>query len=75
MNATKLWGEAITVYNKVPFVKPVNADLSGFVTEKALEGVFKMVEKEENKIRTNPLARVTDLMKKAFSFAGKKKAQ
>lgn len=74
VNATKLWGEAITVYNKVPFVKPVNADLPGFVTEKALDGIFKMVEKEENKIRENPLARVGDLMKKVFGFADKKKA-
>lgn len=73
VNATKLWGDAINVYNKVPLVKPVNADLPAFVTEKALDGVFKMVEKEENKIRANPLARVTDLMRKVFGFADKKK--
>ncbi len=74
VNATKLWGEAITIYNKVPLVKPVNADLTGFVTEKALDGIFKMVEKEENKIRANPLARVSDLMKKVFGFADSKKS-
>ncbi len=73
VNATKYWGEATTVYNKIPFVKPVNTDLTGFVTEKALEGVFKMVEKEENKIRENPLARTSDLLKKVFSFADRKK--
>lgn len=73
VNATKYWTDATTVYNKIPLVKPVNTDLTGFVTEKALQGVFVMVEKEENKIRANPLARVTDLMKKVFSFADSKK--
>ncbi|MBK9329111.1 MAG: DUF4197 domain-containing protein [Sphingobacteriales bacterium] len=73
VNATKYWGDATSVYNKIPFVKPVNTDLTGFVTEKALEGVFKMVEKEENKIRENPLARTTDLLKKVFNFADRKK--
>lgn len=73
VNATKYWGEAISIYNKVPFVKPVNTDLTGFVTEKALVGVFKMIEKEENNIRANPLARTSDLLKKVFGFADKNK--
>ncbi len=73
VNATKYWGDATTIYNKVPFVKPVNTDLTGFVTEKALDGVFKMVEKEENNIRANPLARTTELLKKVFNFADRKK--
>lgn len=73
VNATKYWSDATGIYNKIPLVKPVNTDLTGFVTERALEGVFKMVEKEENNIRTNPLARTTELMKKVFSFADKKK--
>lgn len=73
VNATKYWTDATTVYNKIPLVKPVNTDLTGFVTEKALEGVFKMVEKEENNIRANPLARTTELLKKVFNFADRKK--
>lgn len=73
VNATKYWGEATTAYNKIPFVKPVNTDLTAYVTERALEGVFKMVEKEENKIRKDPLARGTALMKKVFGFADGKK--
>jgi hypothetical protein len=73
VNATKYWSDATNVYNRIPFVKPVNTDLTAYVTEKALDGVFKMVEKEENKIRKDPLARGTELMKKVFSFADKKK--
>lgn len=74
VNATKYWTEATTIYNKIPLVKPVNTDLTGFVTEKALDGVFKMVEKEENNIRANPLARTTELLKKVFGFADKSKS-
>lgn len=73
VNATKYWTDATTIYNRVPLVKPVNTDLTGFVTEKALDGVFKMVEKEENNIRANPLARTTEILKKVFSFADKNK--
>ncbi|QQR97687.1 MAG: DUF4197 domain-containing protein [Sphingobacteriales bacterium] len=57
VNATKYWSDAMNVYNKIPLVKQVNTDLTGFVTEKALQGVFTMVEKEENKIRANPLGK------------------
>lgn len=73
VNATKYWGEATTLYNRIPFVKPVNTDLTAYVTEKALDGVFKMVEKEENNIRANPLQRSTDLLKKVFGYADKHK--
>jgi hypothetical protein len=73
VNATKYWSDATGMYNKIPFVKPVNTDLTGYVTERALDGVFKMVEKEENKIRKDPFARATELMKKVFGFADSKK--
>ncbi|HQV77321.1 MAG TPA: DUF4197 domain-containing protein [Chitinophagales bacterium] len=73
VNATKYWTDATSIYNKIPMVKPVNTDLTGFVTDKALEGVFKMVEKEENKIRENPLSRTTEILKKVFGFADRKK--
>ncbi len=51
----------------VPFLKAENTDLTGYVTEKALDGLFYMVAEEEKKIRENPVARVTDLLKKVFS--------
>jgi hypothetical protein len=73
VNATKYWTDATSIYNKIPFSTPVNTDLTGFVTEKALEGVFKMVEKEENNIRANPFARTSELLKKVFGFADRKK--
>ena len=41
-------------------------DLDGYVTEKTLDGLFLMVAEEEKRIRENPLARSTDLLKKVF---------
>ena len=41
-------------------------DLDAYVTNKALDGLFKMVAAEEQKIRTNPAARTTDLLRKVF---------
>ena len=41
-------------------------DLDGYVTSKALDGLFKMVAAEEKNIRQNPVARDTDLLKKVF---------
>jgi hypothetical protein len=73
VNATQYWGEATTVYNKIPFARPVETDLTAYVTERALRGVFVMLEKEENKIRKDPMARSSELMKKVFGFADKKK--
>jgi hypothetical protein len=66
VNATKYWTEIVTIYNKIPFVKKENPDLTSYVTAKALNGLFHLVGKEETKIRKNPTAQVTDLLKKVF---------
>lgn len=50
----------------VPFAKPESVDLNHYVTTKALDGLFHMVGQEEQKIRTNPVAQTTDLLKKVF---------
>jgi hypothetical protein len=50
----------------VPFAKPESFDLNHYVTTKALDGLFYMVGQEGQKIRTNPVARTTDLLKKVF---------
>jgi hypothetical protein len=64
--ATKYWKDVFDKYNALPFVTPVNPDLSGYVTQKALDGLFYEISQEELKIRTDPVARVTDLLKKVF---------
>jgi len=50
----------------VPFAKPESVDLNHYVTTKALDGLFYMVGQEEQKIRTNPVAQTTDLLKQVF---------
>jgi len=63
---TKYWNPIITKYNKIPFVQKQNPDLTAYVTEKAMEGLFILIADEELKIRKDPAAQVTDLLKKVF---------
>ncbi len=66
---TDYWNPIITKYNAAMNLtggQKLNPDLSEYVTERAISGLFFMVEKEENKIRKDPLARVTDLLQKVF---------
>ena len=66
-DATKYWKDVFDTYNKLPTTfKKVNTDLSGYVTEKSLGGLFYQVALEEQKIRKDPAARVTDVLKKVF---------
>ena len=55
-------------YNMVPFMPDVKADLNTYVVEKAMDGIFYYVAKEEAAIRENPAARTTDLLRKVFSY-------
>ena len=66
VNATKYYSNLINAYNKIPLVKKVNPDLDAYATDKAIEGMFVMVAKEEKNIRENPGARTSDLLKKVF---------
>lgn len=65
VDATKYWNIVFSAYNKFSFDK-VNPDLAAYVTEKALEGIFYQVGLEEQKIRKDPMARTTDILKKVF---------
>lgn len=68
---TKYWNPIITSYNKVPMVQKQNPDLNAYVTERAIIGLFKLIEEEEKKIRKDPIAQVTDLLKRVFGSLGK----
>jgi hypothetical protein len=65
VNATKYWETVFSSYNRFSKEK-VNTDLSAYVTEKALFGIFYQVAQEEMKIRKDPVARTTDILKKVF---------
>ncbi len=67
VNATTYWKDVFTAYNKLSFTsKPVNTDLSSYVTEKSMAGIFYSIGQEEQKIRKDPAAQVTGLLKKVF---------
>ena len=66
VNATKYWNTVFTTYNTFSKEK-VNTDLSAYVTEKATAGIFHQVSLEEQKIRKDPFARTTDILKKVFA--------
>jgi hypothetical protein len=66
VNATKYWTDLITIYNKIPLVRKMNPNLSEYVTQRAIDGLFVMIAKEELKIRKDPLARTSELLRKVF---------
>jgi len=66
---TDYWEPIINKYNGAMTLtggEKINPDLNEYVTERAITGLFLMVEKEENKIRQDPIARVTSLLQKVF---------
>jgi len=64
--ATKYYADMVNIYNKLPLVQKVNPDLKEYATQKAIDGLFTLVAIEEKKIREDPAARVTYLLKKVF---------
>jgi hypothetical protein len=65
VNATRYWSDVFSAYNKISS-KPVNTDLGAYVTEKALSGLFYHIGLQEQQIRKDPRARVTDILKRVF---------
>ena len=66
VGVTRQYNDLIGKYKSVPFAKSVSFDINQYVTEKATDGIFFVVGQEEKKIRTNPAARATDLLKEVF---------
>lgn len=66
VQVTKYWKPLASRYNQVPFVKKVNPRLDVYVTDRAVDGLFKLMAIEERKIRKDPTARVTDLLRRVF---------
>lgn len=68
VGADKVWRTIITRYNAIPLTNDVNPDLTDYVTNEALKGVYKMVAVEELKIRNDISSRTTDILKKVFAL-------
>lgn len=72
VGADKIWENLINKYNTIPLVSKVNPDLTDYVTNQALNGVFKMITVEEKKIRTDLNARSSNLLKQVFALQDNK---
>lgn len=67
VGVTRRYKELIGRYEAIPFVTSERFDIDQYVVTKALDGLFYVVGEEERKIRTNPTARVTDLLQEVFA--------
>lgn len=68
--ANKEWSSLANVYNKIPFInKPLENNLTDFITARVIDGMFLMVANEEAEIRSKYEFRKTDMMKRAFNYA------
>lgn len=65
--AIKAYDNVIRQYGQIPFMPDVKANMNDYVVEKAMDGIFYYVAKEEAAIRANPAARTTDLLQKVFA--------
>jgi hypothetical protein len=64
------WNSLVSVYNKIPFIgKPLESNLTDFISARVIDGMFLTVANEEENIRTKYEFRKTDMMKKVFSYA------
>ena len=66
VGVTRTYQDLNAKVEKIPFADSLNVDLDQYVTDGALNGLFQMLAEEEKKIRSDPAARVTDLLKKVF---------
>ena len=68
VGADQIWSNLITRYNNLPLTNNVNPDLTDYVTQEALSGVYTMIALEEKEIRTNVTSRTTAILRKVFAL-------
>lgn len=68
VGADTVWSSLINRYNAIPLTNNVNPDLTDYVTQEALTGVYKMISVEEEEIRTKLSSRTTDILKRVFAL-------
>jgi hypothetical protein len=71
VGVTRSYQELDAKVRTIPFAEKLSFDLDDYVTNKGLDGLFFMVAEEERKIREDPAARVTDLLKEVFGRASR----
>jgi hypothetical protein len=69
VGVTRQYNDLVGKFQSIPFMKSESLDIGHYVVAKSLDGLFHVLGQEELKIRTNPAARVTDLLKEVFGKA------
>ncbi|MGB3800783.1 MAG: DUF4197 domain-containing protein [Lewinella sp.] len=67
VNANEIWNRVVTAYNKIPLVKKTEPELDVYVTSRALDGMFGLIEVKETELRETPALRNTELLRKVFA--------
>ena len=67
VGVTRQYKELVGRFEQIPFAKSESFDLDRYVVDKSLGGLFHVLAEQEKQIRTNPLARTTDLLKEVFA--------
>jgi len=67
VGATRKYKELVGKYQSIPFAQSIAFDVDDYVVEKGLDGLFYVLAEEERKIRTDPAARVTEILQRVFS--------
>ncbi len=65
---TSLYNNLISKYNQIPFVKKFEFSLEDYIADQALSALFTQIAQEEQKIRKDPVARTTDILKRVFGY-------
>lgn len=71
VNVTSYWSPLVNAYNLIPGVQKQNPNLEEYITDKTINGLMTMIASEEQKIRENPAARVTEILQKVFGSVAK----
>jgi hypothetical protein len=66
VGVTRQYKDLVSRFEAIPFARSQTFDLDGYVVDKGLSGLFHVLGEQEKQIRTNPSARVTDLLKQVF---------
>ena len=67
VEATKYYSDIATTYNAIPLTnRKIDPDLNAYVTNRAIDGLFKLIAEEEQNIRKDPMARTSALMRRVF---------
>lgn len=67
--ATQYWDDVVGRYNRIPFMDPVETDLTSYTTDRALNGLYQLLEEEEKAIREEPVKRTTDILRRVFGHS------